>query len=72
MSDEEKLAMVAGRCFRVREVTERTGIPRARVYELMSKGALAYVQVGRTRLVPEAALTRMLADRLVVGEGGGQ
>lgn len=38
------------------------GIGRSVAYELMSKGRLPYTQLGTRRLIPRAAVVRLLAE----------
>ena len=43
-----------------------SGIRRTRLYTAMSEGRLAFVQSGKRRLIPRAALQNLLAEGLVV------
>ncbi|WML61905.1 excisionase family DNA-binding protein [Rhodococcus sp. AH-ZY2] len=40
---------------------ERLGIGRSKIFELIASGELRSVKIGRTRLVPESALTEFIA-----------
>ena len=46
------------------ESAVRLGISRAGVYELMARGELASLKIGRRRLIPAAELDRFIAARL--------
>jgi excisionase family DNA binding protein len=59
MSTVEKLA------YRPQEAAHAVGLSRARIYELMAEGRLAYVQVDGTRLIPAAELNKLIG----VGDG---
>jgi len=50
------------------EAVKWSGYGRTRIYDLMGEGRLPYVRAGRRRLIPRAALRRLLAEGLV-GEG---
>lgn len=52
----------------VQEATQFTRLSRSKLYAEMEAGRLAYVTVGRRRLIPMRALTEMLARGL---RGGG-
>jgi excisionase family DNA binding protein len=49
----------------VTEAAKFTGLGRTYLYALMECGELRYVKAGKRRLIPRAALTQMLAERLV-------
>ena len=44
------------RLLRVRDVVERTGLSRSKVYELIARGEIPSTAIGRTRRVREIAL----------------
>lgn len=46
--------------YRPREAAEALGISRARIYELMAQGVIAYRQLDGVRLIPRAALDALL------------
>jgi excisionase family DNA binding protein len=48
--------------YRPQEAAAALGLSRARVYELMAEGRLAYKQVDRVRLIPRSAIDALLAD----------
>jgi excisionase family DNA binding protein len=45
----------------VREVADRLSVSRSRVYELLGRGLLESVRIGRSRRVPLDALDRFVA-----------
>jgi excisionase family DNA binding protein len=51
-----QLAEQVARLHHVESVMERLGLGRSKVFELMAKGQLRSVKVGRRRLVSEQAL----------------
>ncbi len=51
----------------VREATAYTRLSRAFLYHMMERGDLAYVKVGRRRLIPKRALFEFLLRGLRVG-----
>lgn len=51
-----------------REVAERLGISRTKVYELMAGGTLRSVRIGRSRRVPLAALDEFIEELISHGE----
>jgi excisionase family DNA binding protein len=44
------------------EAASALGIGRTKLYELLKTGALASVQIGTSRRVPQAALEALIAD----------
>ena len=50
----------------VDEAVVWSGIRRTRLYAAMSDGRLPFVQLGKRRLIPRAALQDLLAEGLVV------
>ena len=48
--------------YSVKEAAEQMSISRATVYELMRRGKLAYVMVGRHRIIRAAAIERFLEE----------
>jgi excisionase family DNA binding protein len=67
MSDRE--AEVRDGVVEISGAVEFTGLSRAYLYRLMSGGELSYLKVGTRRLIPRAALTRYLADKLAATTG---
>lgn len=49
--------------YSVAETARVLGISRSYCYELVQEGALPYVQLGRRRLVPRAALERYVKEQ---------
>ena len=54
--------------FKVKEAAALLGVSKTMIYELMSKGALSYVQIGHTRRVPAESIW-ILIDEGYVGRG---
>lgn len=52
----------------VKSAVNEFGLTRSSLYEFMGRGELAYSQVGRRRLIPRAALRRLIASRMVGGQ----
>ena len=50
------------RAYSVKEAAEQMSMSRATVYELMRRGKLAYVMVGRHRIIRAAAIERFLEE----------
>lgn len=48
--------------YSVKEAAEQMSISRATVYELMRQGKLAYVLVGRHRIIRAAAIEKFLEE----------
>jgi hypothetical protein len=44
------------------------GVSRSMLYVWMQQGLLAYCQVGRKRVIPRRALTRVLAANMIGGQ----
>ena len=56
----------------VDQAAKRLGIGRSLCYELVMRGEIASLKLGRRRLVPVASLVRFIADRIDEGcEPGG-
>ena len=53
--DDERLV------YTVTEAAERLGISRAFAYELVARGDLPVIRLGRRRLVPKVALAELVA-----------
>jgi len=54
-----------GRLCKVKEVSGYLAISRSAVYELMERGALAYVKLGRSRRVPMSAVLALIESNRV-------
>ena len=52
-------------CLLSKEAAEQMSISRATVYELMRRGKLAYVMIGRHRIIRAAEIERFLAENEV-------
>jgi|GEM_PF-4144678 len=48
----------------VEGLTKEYGIGRTKAYMLMAQGLLPYTQLGTRRLIPRAAIARLLAARM--------
>ena len=57
-------ALFADGAVTIAGLTEEFGIGRTSAYVLMGKGLLPYTQVGTRRLIPRAAVARLLAAGL--------
>lgn len=51
------------------EAARLMGVKRTFIYELMGSGQLAFIKLGRRRLIPRRAITDLLGRNLV-GTGG--
>jgi excisionase family DNA binding protein len=51
------------RLLSIDEAAERCGLGRTSLYELIGRGELATIKVGRRRLVAEAAVTDFIAQQ---------
>jgi excisionase family DNA binding protein len=60
----EALELAADGALPVPEAVRFTGCSRSVLYEQMESGMLAFVKVGRRRLIPKRALIEFLARRL--------
>jgi excisionase family DNA binding protein len=59
------MAIVAAGLDRVDEVARFLGLSRSYIYELMERGELVYVKVGRSRRIPHHAVLQLAARHLV-------
>ena len=57
------------RAYSVKETAEQMSISKATVYELMRQGKLAYVMIGRHRIVRAAAIERFLEENEIQQAG---
>ena len=69
MDDRRRSELATDGGVSVAEAARFLGVSRSLVYEYMGAGRLAYGKLGTRRIVPRAALVRLLADGLVGGEG---
>jgi excisionase family DNA binding protein len=67
-SAEEAKELAKDGAVSVKAAVEFTGVGRASLYAMMGNGELAYIKVGTRRLIPKAALVRMLAERMTCAE----
>ncbi len=49
----------------VAEAANQLALSRSTLYNLMDRGELAYVRIGRTRRIPRDELDRLIRDSLV-------
>jgi excisionase family DNA binding protein len=56
--------------YRPKEAAAAIGLSRARIYELMAEGRLAYTQVDGTRLIPRTELDKLVGDEGDVSPAG--
>jgi excisionase family DNA binding protein len=48
----------------VKEVAGRLAIGRTTVYDLIARGEIPAIRIGRARRIPSSALDRFIADRM--------
>lgn len=48
----------------VKDVAKRLAVGRTTVYELIGRGGLKTIKIGRARRIPESALEEWIAERL--------
>ena len=53
------------RLLRVTQVAERLALSRSTVYNLMERGELAYVKIGRARRIPPDEINRLIRESLI-------
>ncbi len=53
------------------EVAGRLGLGRSLVYQLVMKGEISSIKVGRARRVPVTALDQFILDRMALAQGDG-
>lgn len=61
---------MAERYLKVPEAAERLAIGRTHAYDLITRGLLPYVRIGRSVRIPERALDEYLAARTVIPDPG--
>jgi excisionase family DNA binding protein len=59
--------MVADGLMRVAEVAEFLSLSRAAVYQMMGRGELPFVKIGRSRRVPRRAVVEFAVSRTFGG-----
>ena len=64
----DRVELVSDGAAGIPEAEEFTGLGRSTIYGLMEDGSLAYVKVGRRRLIPRRALVELLERGLVSRE----
>jgi excisionase family DNA binding protein len=63
--------LVEGGLLTIAQAEEFSGLSRSGLYSLMERGALAYVKLGKRRLIPRRALVALAERGLVVRESAG-
>lgn len=53
----------------VKDVAQRLAIGRTTVYELISRGGLKTIKIGRARRIPESALDEWIAQHFALDTG---
>lgn len=64
-AEEERESLLKDGTLTVAGVVKEFGLSRSVVYELMQSGRLPYCQPHGRRLIPRAALRRLLAETMV-------
>jgi excisionase family DNA binding protein len=67
MSEPEQLC--ADGLFTVAQATQFLGLSKTMLYQLMERGRLPYVRIGRSRRIPKRVLVQLAAAHLVGGGG---
>jgi excisionase family DNA binding protein len=62
---QDSNTLVADGLMTVLQAAKFLGLSRAKVYQLMDQGLLAYVKIGRSRRIPRRALVELAAQHLV-------
>ena len=62
--DTTRVELVADGLLTVREVADFLRISRSRLYELMDRGELIYLKLGRSRRIPRRAVIELAAREL--------
>ena len=71
-NNDENLSLVEDGLLTVREAQEYCRLSRSDLYARMERGELAYVKLGRRRLIPRRALIQLAGQNLVVRRGAQQ
>ncbi|MEX0718025.1 MAG: helix-turn-helix domain-containing protein [Planctomycetaceae bacterium] len=58
------------RLLTVREAAHRLALGRSTLYNLMDRGSLPYVKIGRARRIPPEALECLIRESLIVRDSG--
>ena len=54
----------------VDEAARRLSVGRSHLYDLLLRGQIESIKLGRSRRIPVAALERFVAERLEAADGG--
>ena len=68
----EKYPRVEPLLYRPAEAAEALRVSRSQLYELMNRGEIPWVRVGRVRRVPVEALRQLIRARVADGTGRGR
>lgn len=64
MDNKISVDLVGAGLLNVEQACEWTGLSRAKLYQLMEKGELPFVKIGRARRIPKRALIEFAAANL--------
>lgn len=73
MPDDDLPRPACARLITVCAAARMLSLSRSTLYNLMDRGELAYVRIGRARRIPPAEIDRLIRDALIGGdraEGG--
>ena len=65
--EQERHSLLANGAMGVRDAMVWTGLGRSALYDLMARGDLAYVKLGKRRLIPRNALMELLETHRILG-----
>lgn len=65
VNHDPRLTLVADGLVRVSEACKILSIGKSKLYELMTKGDVPFVQLGSARRIPRRAVMELMAKRLV-------
>lgn len=68
MPDDDLPRPACARLITVRAAAKILSLSRSTLYNLMDRGELAYVRIGRARRIPPAEIDRLIQDALVTGD----
>lgn len=65
--NDERIDACSEGLLNVKEAMRFLGVSQAMLYQLMERGYLPYVKIGRARRVPRKVLVQFAAERLIPG-----
>ena len=65
---DERREVVADGLLRISDASKFLGLSRSKLYQLMDRGELPFVKIGRARRIPRRAVIRLASEAL---HGGG-